>query len=187
MKATMKIYDDTGSDYFPCQLIVREQEMVVSYDTGGGPVIYRGPEVAPGAWVLEAPEVRGRATLYKSPISEGTFEGSWSERELGMWTIDVQEEDHAEEPTEEAVPAVPKAKSGTRAATMPSRQAIKRLMIKGRRDGFLRIGEFMEAFKGWTLDADSVCEVLDEFGEHEITVLDEDGEPLNPPHLRTRP
>ena len=91
MKATMEtFYWDSESDTSDCEIVLRGNELVVSYDDDGGPVIYKGV-VTEWGYVLNCAARRGRATLHRT--SEFQFEGSWTEGgSRGMWAIDIDDE-----------------------------------------------------------------------------------------------
>jgi hypothetical protein len=96
----MKVYRNSKIDtycadqsYFatPCEVKIIENEIVVSYKTDNGFVLYKGEELGDGHYSLSASATGGRATLHRVP-REDTLEGSWVEdRQIGMWRIDLEE------------------------------------------------------------------------------------------------
>jgi hypothetical protein len=84
----------TEGEYYEALYEVRlgEGAIVVSYFDDEGAVIYRGTEVEPGHFKLEAPERNGRGTLHR--FKDSIFlEGFWQEGgSLGMWRIQLEAE-----------------------------------------------------------------------------------------------
>jgi len=61
--------------------------MVVFYDEGDGPVVYKGKNNGDGHFELNSPEVNGQTSLHMSGNSK-ILEGFWMEDGLkGMWRI----------------------------------------------------------------------------------------------------
>jgi hypothetical protein len=84
----------TEDGYYEALYEVRlgEGTIVVSYFDVEGAVVYRGTEVEPGHFKLEAPERNGRGTLHR--FKDSIFlEGFWHEGgSLGMWRIQLEAE-----------------------------------------------------------------------------------------------
>lgn len=78
---------DTDSD---CEVRIDGNEIVISYDGGEGPVVYKGQAKGTGHYELRSVGVEGRATLHM--FEGGKFlEGFWIEDGTeGMWRITLE-------------------------------------------------------------------------------------------------
>lgn len=86
---TMESYGSLGSS--PCEVRIDGADIVISYDDGGIPALYKGREIAPGHFELHSSN-GGRATLHQMPGGD-RLEGFWVESgSTGMWLIDVDDE-----------------------------------------------------------------------------------------------
>jgi hypothetical protein len=71
--------------------IMDDGEIVVSYETDGDFVVYKGEEQGQGHYLLESEEPQGRASLHRFPGSL-ILEGYWEEDGMkGMWRIELGE------------------------------------------------------------------------------------------------
>ena len=73
-----------------CVVKITDSEILVEYEDEGF-VQYRGENNGTGHFVLEAPEVNGRASLHMFP-NAAILEGYWEEGVYhGMWRIHLKE------------------------------------------------------------------------------------------------
>lgn len=87
--ATLHYSDEIASERYPCVVKIDDTSILVEYEDDGI-VQYRGPNNNNGHFDLQAPEIRGAATLHMN-LKEMTLEGSWTEDGLrGMWCIDLE-------------------------------------------------------------------------------------------------
>lgn len=162
MKASLtSFYPAKESDSLPCELVIRRGELVVSYeDDERGPVIYSGPQVSDGTWLLRSAEVRGRATLHHSPMTKGTFEGSWIEEGYhGMWWIELDDPDELS-PEEES------------RDDLAENAPIRRLVARGKRNGAVTLDDVLEAFQHWDLDEGRIQDIVDLLSALNIEIKD---------------
>lgn len=90
-EATLESFfaDMRPMERWPCQVILEEHRIVVSYDD----VIYQGTSDGSGHFELICPQLRARATLHRAVDYPNSLEGSWVEEgEMGMWRIDLDDE-----------------------------------------------------------------------------------------------
>ena len=72
-----------------CEVMIDASRIVVSYEDPDGVVNYEGTEVAPGHFILRAPERSGEATLHLIPGGR-ILDGFWKEGGyMGFWRIKV--------------------------------------------------------------------------------------------------
>ena len=91
--STMECLYEEGSarQDAPCQVRIQGGELILSYESEAGHVIYRGTEEGDGHYRLTAPSVAGRGTLHRVP-GDDLLEGSWTEAGYsGMWRIQLDE------------------------------------------------------------------------------------------------
>lgn len=84
-------YDSRASINEPCEVIVADNELTVSYydEDLESYAVYKGKEIAPGHFDLVAPMVNGRATLHRFPGAD-ILVGEWMEGGYrGMWRIEL--------------------------------------------------------------------------------------------------
>jgi hypothetical protein len=94
MNAKMITYASGGTWTDGCELVLRGDTIVVSYEGETGPVIYMGKQTGQGHYNLSCPEKRARATLHRWPDDGLTFEGSWVEDgEFGMRQVEIDEDE----------------------------------------------------------------------------------------------
>jgi len=81
-------YDDTPAyEGEECEIRIDNEEIVVSYKDDGGVVLYKGRDHGHGHFILECPELQGKATLHQIPQSR-FLEGYWIEEGTrGFWRI----------------------------------------------------------------------------------------------------
>ena len=83
-------YYDGPSDSAPCQVRIDGDKIVVSYKDENyvRMVDYKGDDRGVGHYVLDCPEVQGRATLHRLTKDSASIEGYWEEGQgRGMWRI----------------------------------------------------------------------------------------------------
>ncbi len=87
-------YPDKGMDSnLPCEVRINGDEIVVSYrdDFRKCLVVWKGHDEGNGHYVLEAPTVKGRATLHMNSDHE-ILDGWYIEdRRQGMWRFTLDE------------------------------------------------------------------------------------------------
>ena len=87
----MEAFHADGSENWPCEVVIQEGRIAVSYTGDDGYVTYTGSEVEPGHFRLTSKDVSGQATLHRFNDTE-TLEGGWIEDGYrGMWTIDLDD------------------------------------------------------------------------------------------------
>ena len=82
-------YDGTAPDIGdPCEVILTEDELVISYDFDGA-VVYRGKAIGPGHYELTSKEEDGRAVMHCVPGGK-TLVGSWKVGQYtGLWKVAI--------------------------------------------------------------------------------------------------
>lgn len=87
-------YDDKADRNEPCEVILHDGELTISYEADDGPgyTVYKGRETSPGHFELTAPDIQGYATLHRLPDAD-LLVGDWLEGgEKGMWRIELDDE-----------------------------------------------------------------------------------------------
>jgi len=82
-------YDGSAPDIgYPCEVILTDEELVISYDHEGG-VVYRGKAIGPGHYELTSKEEDGRAVMHCLPGSKAVV-GSWRVGQYtGLWKVTI--------------------------------------------------------------------------------------------------
>jgi hypothetical protein len=92
MRATFESFTADGMIEGECELVLRDGQLIISYDDERGSVIYMGTNQGFG-YRLECPERKGRSTMHATGPENTQFEGSWIEDGYrGMWIVDVIED-----------------------------------------------------------------------------------------------
>ena len=87
----MESWSERGRDEWPCEVVLNDGRVALSYAVEGGHDRYEGPEVGPGHYELSCLHTPGKATLHTFKGSK-ILEGFWMEAgQKGMWRITLAE------------------------------------------------------------------------------------------------
>ena len=88
---TMEMFDAKGQWELPCEVRISDGSIAVSYNRGGVPKVYEGPETEPGHFKMTCDSIGGRATLHRF-AGDDLLDGWWIEEGYeGMWRVTLEE------------------------------------------------------------------------------------------------